>query len=84
MSGERDPILKHGRREAAVAIALWLAAMIYTVGYCTLFGYDTQAATVYVLGIPSWVAWGILAPWTISLAASAWFAFVFMTDDSLE
>jgi hypothetical protein len=84
MPNERGPILKHSRREAAVAVALWLAAMTYTVGFCTLFGYDSGAELDFVLGVPTWVAWGILAPWSISLAASGWFAFVFMTDDSLE
>ncbi len=80
-----DPVLQHSRREAIVAIAIWLSAMVYTVGYCTLFGYNLEAHEIhFVFGLPSWVVWGVLLPWTVCLVASGWFAFGFMTDDSLE
>ena len=85
MTKPQDPVLVHSRREALVALALWLAALIYTVGYCSLYGYgDADEPVQLVLGIPAWVMWGVIAPWTVMLAASAWFAFGFMTDDSLE
>jgi hypothetical protein len=85
MKPVRDPVLQHSRREAIVALALWLVALIYTVGFCAIYGYGgTDAPLTFVLGVPSWVMWGILAPWTVMIVASAWFAFAFMTDDSLE
>ena len=85
MPKPHDPVLTHSRREALVALALWLAALIYTVGYCTLYGYlGNEGELHFLFGIPTWVMWGIVAPWTVMLVASAWFAFSFMTDDSLE
>ncbi len=38
--------------------------------------------TPFGLGIPDWVFWGIIFPWAISIAASAWFCFAVMTDDT--
>jgi hypothetical protein len=85
MPNSPDPVLKHSRREAIVALTIWLCAMLYTVSYCSLFGYNLDQHEIqFVLGIPSWALWGIVLPWTLCLVASAWFAFGFMTDDSLE
>ena len=61
-----DPVLRSSRREAALVLFVWLAACIFTVGYCYVFGYGRDAATLtYVVGFPDWVFWGIIAPWTI-------------------
>jgi hypothetical protein len=84
MTNVDDPVLRSARREASVVLAVWLAALVYTVGYCYVFGYGRDPDSLrFVLGFPDWVFWGILAPWTACTAISGWFAFVFMTDDDL-
>jgi len=85
MPSPPDPILTHSCREALVALSIWLAALIYTVGYSVLFGYGgAERELHFVFGLPSWVVWGIVLPWTLCVAAAGWFAFGFMTDDTLE
>jgi hypothetical protein len=79
-----DPVLRSARREASLVFAVWLTALVYTVGYCYTFGYGRDPETLaLVLGFPDWVFWGILVPWTACTVFSGWFAFVFMTDDDL-
>ena len=34
-----DPIVRSSRREAVVALALFAAALAYTITYCTRYGY---------------------------------------------
>jgi hypothetical protein len=79
-----DPVVRSGRREAAVVFVIWIAAFAYTVGYCLLFGYDRTAESLtFVLGFPDWVFWGIVAPWTVCVILCWWFAYCFMTDEDL-
>jgi len=79
-----DPLVTHTRREAIFAVALWLAATVYTVGYCAAYGYERPVSELtFVLGIPSWVFWGIVAPWTACTVISICFAARFMCDDPL-
>ncbi len=77
-----DPVLYSARREAVIVMSVFLTALCYTVGYCALFGYG-EIDPESVLGIPSWVMWGIVAPWMACLAFSAWFSLAFMKDASL-
>ncbi len=60
-----DPVLTSARREALLAFGIWLAACVYSVGFCYRFGYgrDVDSLT-YVLGFPDWVFWGVVVPWT--------------------
>ena len=84
-SAKESSIVTSGRREAAVALLLWLAAMSYSVWYCTTYGYyRTAEELTFVLGFPSWVFWGVIAPWSVCTAITWWYAFVFMTDEDLE
>jgi hypothetical protein len=79
-----DPLLRTARREAAVVFAIWLAAILYTVGYSYTFGYGrTVESMTYILGVPDWVMWGIVLPWGVSTVAAVWFAWFFMTDEPL-
>ena len=80
-----DPVVRSSRREAIVALLLWLTAMTYTVAYCSWNGYGRSAAELtFVLGFPDWVFWGIIVPWTCFTVVSWVYAFVFMHDESLE
>jgi hypothetical protein len=79
-----DPVVRSARREALVVLLIWLAAMVYTVGYCYVYGYDRPPETLtYILGFPDWVVWGILAPWAVCLLLSYWFGYVFVRDTAL-
>ena len=78
------PLLKSARREALGAFAIWLAAMIYSVGYCSLYGYDRTAESLtFILGFPDWVFWGLVLPWGVCTIISSLFAFYFMKDEDL-
>jgi uncharacterized membrane protein YhdT len=79
-----DPVVTNSRREALGVLAAWLIAMTYTVGYCYVYGYNRPAASLtFVLGFPEWFFWGIVAPWTVCVALSWWYAFSFMKDADL-
>jgi len=79
-----DPVLRSSRREAVVCFGIWLAACIYTVGYCYAFGYSRDPKTLaYVLGIPDWVFYGIVLPWTVCTLASFWVSNFFIRDEDL-
>ena len=79
------PLLKSARREALVAFSIWLMATIYSVVYCTLFGYGRTAESLtFVLGFPDWVFWGIVLPWGVCTIVSSLFAFWVMKDEDLE
>lgn len=89
MSRDIDPVLKNARREGLVIGAAWLASMIYTCGYCYLYGYIRPSRPLGVadiqpvLGVPSWFLWGVLAPWGVCALFTFWFAGFVMADDDL-
>jgi len=83
-SSRPDPLVASSKREALFAAALWLAATVYSVGYCAWFGYDLASDELkFVLGIPDWVFWGIVVPWTACTVVSIWFAMCIMRDEPL-
>ena len=71
------------RREALFVCAVWIVACVYTVGYSALFGYGQSGAPRLILGIPSWVVWGVLMPWFACLGITVWFAGFRMADEPL-
>lgn len=79
-----DPVLRSARREAIVVFVIWLAALAYTITYCSLHGYNRPAESLtFVFGFPDWVFWGIFAPWTISVGISFYFGARFIRDEDL-
>jgi hypothetical protein len=79
-----DPLVRSARREAAVALLVWVVALIYTMLYCARYGYhQTEKELTFVLGFPSWVFWGIVVPWAACVVISVWYAFWYMADDDL-
>ena len=78
-----DPVVRSARREALAALVVWFLAMSYTVAYCYLFGYQQDAADIRLIyGVPDWVLWGVIAPWTACTVLAALFAF-FLGDADL-
>ena len=69
-------------REALIVAVVWTITCVYTVGYAALFAYRDSASRV-VLGIPSWVVWGVLLPWVVTLFVTLWFAGAGMKDEPL-
>ena len=83
-SSLEDPVVRSGRREALWTLSLWLAAAIYSVTYCTLWGYDRPIERLrFVLWFPDWVFWGIVAPWGVCTVVSIYFALYVIEDDPL-
>ena len=83
-----DPIVTSSRREAVAASFVWLAALVYSVGYCYRYGYDRKldpslSDMRFYFGWPDWVFFGIVVPWLVCTAVSAVFAFAIIRDAPL-
>ncbi len=79
-----DPVFLNARREAWLILIAWVVCLIWTVGYSAVAGYDVPPEEVsFVLGMPSWVFWGVLTPWIAATLFSVWFGLAYMTDDDL-
>jgi hypothetical protein len=79
-----DPVLVSARREAIVVLIVWIVAMTWTVGYCALYGYGRDPASIrYLLGVPDWAVWGLAMPWLACLVFSWAFATFGMRDEDL-
>ena len=84
MTLREDPVVRTARREAWVGLAVWLAAMSYSLACCYFFGYRRDPAALQLIyGVPEWVLWGIVAPWTVCTIIAGLFAFVFVADVDL-
>jgi fatty acid desaturase len=80
-----DPVLVHARREALVILAAFAVCLVWSVGWCYLAGYHEPAGSGLstVLGMPSWVFWGVLVPWLAADVFALWFCFFFVAADPL-
>lgn len=80
-----DPVLLHTRREAVVILVAFTVCLVWSVGWCYLTGYDLEPGIppAKVLGIPSWVFWGVLVPWLAADVFAVWFCFFCVADDPL-
>jgi hypothetical protein len=77
-------LLRNTRREGWLLLAVWAAALVWSVGVCFLYGYRRDTAEIgLVLGMPDWTFWGVTIPWGLCLLFSAWFCFAYMADDDL-
>ena len=84
---EYDPVFLHARREALVIVALFSAFCLWSIYVCYNYGFmgpdDQQATVKIILGMPSWVFWGLFLPWIAVDAVAVWFCFFFMKADDL-
>ena len=84
MSHRDDLVVWTARREAIVVLVIFLCALIYTVTFCYLHGYQRRPESLtFVFGFPDWVFWGVVAPWCVCLLLSYWFGYLFMRDADL-
>lgn len=70
---ETDPEIgtdsRPARREALQAAAIWLAALIVTVGLSAWLNAEPSRP---VLGVPRWTAFGVFAPWLAFFFVHTW------------
>ena len=65
-------------------LVIWTAACAYTVGYCWAFGYERDPASLrFIAGVPDWVFWGIVVPWSVCTLLSFWVSHVLIKDQDL-
>ena len=77
---------RSARREAIVIFCLWVTALLWVVPYCYFNGYggNVDPSTIsMIMGIPTWLFWGIFVPWLAADAFTIWFCFFYMMDDDL-
>jgi hypothetical protein len=90
-------LFRNARREALLVLVIWTLALLWTVGYCYLYGYQHDSESWVVQsglveprtaenfqhfgGIPDWVVIGILLPWLICSAFTAGFCLGMKDDD---
>ncbi len=79
-----DPTFVNARREAWLILCAWVVCLIWTVGYSAVAGYGVLPEEVsIILGMPSWVFWGVLVPWVAATLFSVWFSLAYIADDDL-
>lgn len=83
-----DPVFLHARREARFILVTFAVFAIYTLSVSYGLGLNTDPdmnqPPPQVLGIPSWVFWGIVLPWIAANFVTAWFCFGYMRIDPIE
>jgi Protein of unknown function (DUF997) len=90
MTGLKKPadkeqqLLRHARREALLIMAVWAVALVWSMAAGYFGGYLRSAADMsLILGMPDWVFWSVVLPWSLCLMFSIWFCFAYMADDDL-
>jgi hypothetical protein len=79
-----DPLLRSARREMLTSALIWLASLIWSVGYCAKYGYHLKPDELtFVFGFPSWIFWGAILPWGVCTVISGVYAFGYMQDADL-
>jgi hypothetical protein len=83
---EYDPVYLHSRKEAIVIFCVWAASFAWAVPYCYFNGYVENfdpATFSTVMGVPSWVFYGIGAPWLVADVITIWLCFFYIKNDDL-
>lgn len=72
-------------KEAWIVSGIWLAGLVYCSTAISILGYvptdQRPAEPELVLGMPSWVFWGLFLPWFVLIGATWWFAGRCLKDD---
>lgn len=83
-------LFRNAKREAFIVAIVWAITLVWSVGYCYLFGYQHDGNVDakprppgIVLGFPDWIFWGIMLPWVLASAFTVWFGLWGMADDDL-
>jgi len=82
--GELATSFRQSRKEFRFMLATWTCFAVWTAGYNGLFAKGDPGEPIrLVLGMPSWVFWGIALPWAVALSVTIWFAMFYMKDTDL-
>ncbi|MEM7478098.1 MAG: DUF997 family protein [Planctomycetota bacterium] len=85
---ELDPVFVNSRREAWIILVVFLIFAVYSLTVCFIYGRQPEDGDLSklrtFLGMPSWIAFGIVMPWLAANVVTAWFCFSFMSDDPLD
>jgi hypothetical protein len=72
-------------KEAKIVGCVWLTALVYCSTVLTQMGYvpsdQRPESPALVWGIPSWVFWGLFAPWIVMIVVTWGFAAFLLKDD---
>ena len=79
-----DPVFLHSLREAWVVLVVWVACLLWTVGYSCFVGYRDPEDVSILLGMPDWIVIGVALPWGLSTLFTLVFSLWFIADDKLE
>lgn len=82
-----DPVFLHARLELGLIVGVWITCMLWVIPYCYHFGYQPVASAEelpMVLGMPSWVVWGVAVPWLLADLATIAICLWVIKDDDLE
>ncbi len=90
---------RRARREALIVALVWLLSLLWTVGYCYLYGYRHTADSLAVQlglvepwrpehyrqiwGMPDWAMFGIFVPWLICSVFTVFYGLFGISDDPL-
>lgn len=83
---ELDPVFLNSRREAIAIFLLWFACLLWAVPVSYAMGYGQTVVpgeVPTVMGMPSWVFWGLLLPWLAADVVTIWLCFRFIKNDPL-
>jgi hypothetical protein len=79
-------LVTNSLREAKWIMVIWFLSSVWTIGYCSLYGFQSidPAHLSMILGMPSWVFWGVAVPWLVTTLASIGFAMGLIREDDLD
>ncbi|QDV55823.1 hypothetical protein [Rosistilla oblonga] len=79
---EYDTSYLNSLRELKFVGAIGTLALAWTLIYGGLKGYSSDPdAMDVILGMPSWVFWGIAVPWCVTSLATLFFALFILRED---
>lgn len=87
LDSEWDPVYLHARKEGALILGVWFLALLWTLPFSYLHGFDSQVSIEeiqFIWGMPSWVFWGIGLPWMLANLMTIWFCFFYFAADDLN
>ena len=64
-------------------MAVWAVALIWTLGYCTITSDTPSYRTSIILGMPSWVFYGVAVPAMVCTVVTMLFGLFGMADDDM-
>ncbi len=72
-------------RETRLIAVVWTLMLIYCTTVFSLTGYippeERPDVPSLILGIPSWVFWGLFFPWCLGVVFTIWFAQFYLKED---